>query len=85
MFVCMYGHHTWQSTDHPGTVANPTRCQLNREKLPFPSSRLRIRSRETGPVVPSHVSLFILHTQAESGAYLRDFSRVSRRRPFIHL
>ena len=26
-----------------------------------------------------------LHTQAESGAYLRDFSRDPRRRPFIHL
>ena len=26
-----------------------------------------------------------LHTQAESGAYLRDSSRVPRRRPFIHL
>ena len=26
-----------------------------------------------------------LHTQAESGAYLRDSSRVPRRRPFIYL
>ena len=26
-----------------------------------------------------------LHTQAESDAYLRDSSRVPRRRPFIHL
>ena len=26
-----------------------------------------------------------LHTQAESGAYLRAFSRDPRRRPFIHL
>ena len=32
------------------------------------------------PRQPAH-----LHTQAESGAYLRDFSRVSRRRPFIYL
>ena len=34
-----------------------------------------------GPVPhqPSH-----LHTQAESGAYLRDSSRVLRRRPFIY-
>ena len=30
------------------------------------------------PRQPAH-----LHTQAESGAYLRDFSRVSRRRPFM--
>ena len=26
-----------------------------------------------------------LHTQAESGVYLRDSSRVPRRRPFVHL
>ena len=32
------------------------------------------------PHQPAH-----LHTQAESGAYLRDSSRVSRRRPFIYL
>ena len=32
------------------------------------------------PRQPAH-----LHTQAESGAYLRDSSRVSRRRPFIKL
>ena len=31
------------------------------------------------PRQPSH-----LHTQAESSAYLRDSSRVPRRRPFIH-
>ena len=32
------------------------------------------------PRQPAH-----LHTQAESGAYLRDFSRVPRRRSFIYL
>ena len=32
------------------------------------------------PRKPAH-----LHTQAEFGAYLRDFSRVPRRRPFIYL
>ena len=58
----------------PGKVANPARGQLNREN-----------DRETGSAVPSRVSLFILHTQAESGAYLRDFSRVPRRRPFIYI
>ena len=38
-----------------------------------------------GSAVPSRVSLliFILHTQAESGAYLRDSCRVPRRRPFM--
>ena len=35
---------------------------------------------------PAHsVSLLILHTQAESGAYSRDSSRFPRRRPFIYL
>ena len=32
------------------------------------------------PRQPAH-----FHTQAESGAYLRDFSRVPRRRPFVYL
>ena len=36
-----------------------------------------------GSAVPSRVSLLIFHTQAESGAYLRDSSRVPRRRPFM--
>ena len=53
--------------------------------MPCPRSRLRIRSRETGSAVPSRVSLLILHTQAEYGAYSRDSSRLSRRRPFIYL
>ena len=39
-----------------------------------------------GSAVPSRVSLLIsIHTQAESGAYLRDSSRVPRRCPFIYL
>ena len=41
-------------------------------------------TRETGSAVPSRVSLLIyLHTQAEYVAYLRDSSRVPRRRPFM--
>ena len=43
-------------------------------------------SRETCSAVPSRVSLLILRTQAESGAYSpRDSSRFPRRRPFIYL
>ena len=54
--------------------------------FPCPRSRLIIWSRETGSAVPSRVSLLIsIHTQAESGAYLRDSSRVPRRRPFTYL
>ena len=54
--------------------------------FPCPRSRLRIWSRETGSAVPSRVSLLILHTQAESGAYSRDSSRFPRWRhsPFIY-
>ena len=36
-----------------------------------------------GSLVPRQPAY--LHTQAESGAYLRDSSRVPRRRPFIYL
>ena len=52
---------------------NPARGQLKGENgifsVPF---RLRVWSRELGSAVPSRVSPLILHTQAESGAYLRD-------------
>ena len=50
-------------------VANPVRGQGKRNLL---CARLRLRfwSRELGSAVPSRVSPLILHTQAESGAYL---------------
>ena len=55
-------------------------------KMSFPSSafaREKLVSRDgfgsPVPRQPAH-----LYTQAESGAYLRDFSRVPRRRPFIY-
>ena len=76
MYVCMY---------QPGKVANSARGQLNRENITFPCSRSRLRiwSRETGSAVPRQPAH--LHTQAESGAYLRDSSpRVPWRRPFIY-
>ena len=64
--------------DQPGKVANPARGQLNRENnIPL------------SPCVPENLvsrdgfSRAHLHTQAESGAYLRDSSRVPRRRPFM--
>ena len=70
--------------DHPGKVANPARGQLNRENE-YPLSQcvpetLVSRDGFSRPVPrqPAH-----LHTQAESGAYLRDSSRVPRRRPFM--
>ena len=67
-------------------VANPARGQLNLQDFLFacPLSRLRIWPRETGLAVPSRVSQFIVHPQAESGAYSRASSSFPRRRPFIY-
>ena len=53
------------------------------EKFPCPRSRLRIWFRETGLAVPSLVSLLILYTNTDSGAYSRYSSRIPRRRPYI--
>ena len=70
--------------DQPGKVANPARGQLNRENnvplSPCVPENLVSRDGFSRPVPrqPAH-----LRTQAESGAYLRDFSRVPRRRPFM--
>ena len=71
--------------DQPGKVANPARGQLNRENeyillSPYVPENLVSRNGFSRPVPrqPAH-----LHTQAESGAYLRDSSRVPRRRPFM--
>ena len=59
--------------DQPGKVANPARGQLNKEKF------VPVRAREFG--LASACSSPYL---AQSGAYLRDSSRVPRRRPFIY-
>ena len=70
--------------DQPGKVANPARGQLNRENniplSPCVPENLVSRDGFSRPVPrqPAH-----LHPQAESGAYLRDPSRVPRRRPFM--
>ena len=55
---------------------------MNISLSPFASENLVSRDRFSSPVArqPAH-----LHTQTEFGAYLRDSSRVPRRRPFIYL
>ena len=55
---------------------------MNISLSPFAPENLVSRDGFGSPVPrqPAH-----LHTQAESGAYLRDSSRVSRRHPFIYL
>ena len=70
--------------DQPGRVANPARGQLNRKKyisLSLFAPENLVSRDGFGRPVPR---LFILHAQAESGAYLRDSSRFPRRRPFIY-
>ena len=70
--------------DQPDKVANPARGQLNRENESLPVSPFApedLVSRDGRP----RASLLILHTQAESGAYLRDSSQIPRRRPFIYV
>ena len=70
--------------DQPGKVTNPGRGQLNKENniplSPCVPENLVSRDGFSRPVPrqPAH-----LHTQAESGAYLRNSSRVPRRRPFM--
>ena len=70
--------------DQPGKVANPARGQLNREnKIPLsPCVPENLVSRD-GFSRPVPRQSAHLHTQAESSAYLRDSSRVLRRRPFM--
>ena len=54
---------------------------MNISLFPFAPENLVSRDGFGSPVPrqPAH-----FHTQAESGAYLRDSSRVPRRRPFIY-
>ena len=54
-----------------GCQSCPWSAKQGKFIFPCPRSRLRIWCRETGSAVPSGVSLFILHTQAESSAYSR--------------
>ena len=68
--------------DQPGKVANPARGQLNRENniplSPCVPKNLVSRDGFSRPVPRQRAHL---HTQAESGGYLRDSSQVPRRRP----
>ena len=71
--------------DQPGKADNPARGQLNRENdiplSPCVSENVVSRDGFSRPVPRQPVHR---HTQAESGVYfLRDSSRVPRRRPFM--
>ena len=84
--ILMYGHTYSKSMHQSGKVANPARGQPNREinisLSAFAPENLVSRDGFSSPLPfqPAY-----LHTQAESGAYLRDSSRAPRRRPFIYL
>ena len=81
-FCCC--HNIQQSRNQPEGCQSCSHDQLAREKFPCPRSRLELWFRETDLAVPSRVSLLILHTQAESGAYSRDCSRCPRQHPYIY-
>ena len=82
--VCMYGHTYRKSVDQPSKVTSSARGQLNRKMnssvSAFAPENLVSRDGFVSPVPRQHAHL---HTQAESGAYLRDSSQVPRRRLFI--
>ena len=80
---CCCCHHISQSTNQPEGCQSCSHDQLTREKFPCPRLRLEIRFRETGLAVPSSVSLLILYTNAESGAYSRNSSQCLQRCPYI--
>ena len=83
-YVCMVITYS-KSMDEPGKVANPALGQLNRENVfPCPRSRLRILARWVRQPRPAS-ACSSPYSQAESGAYLRDSSRVPRLRPHIYL
>ena len=89
MSYCMYvwSHTSSKSMDQPDKVANPARGQLNRGKMIFSLSPLApesLASRDGfGSPVPRQYAH--LHTQAESGAYIRDSYRVLRRHRSFYL
>ena len=84
--ICVVTHIARVWINRVIKVVDPARGQLNRKNdislSPFAPGNLVSRAGFGSPVPrqPAH-----LHTQAESGAYLWDSSRVPRRRPSIYL
>ena len=77
--VCVWSSLSadWASTGY-GCQSCLWSAEQGKRNFPCPRSRLRVWSRELGSAVPSRVSPLVLHTQAESGAYLRDSTSPSR-------
>ena len=82
----MHGHTYSKSMYQPGKVANPARGQLSRgiyfSLSAFAPKNLVSRDGFGSPVPRQ---LAHLHNQAKSGAYLRDSSRVPRRRLYKYV
>ena len=82
----MYGHTYGMNMDQQGKIANLARGELNRKmniSLPAFAPENLVSRDGFGSPVPRQLAH--LNTQAESGAYLQDSSRVPWRRPFINL
>ena len=67
----------WASTGY-GCQSCLWSAEQGKRNFLCPRSRLRIWSLELDSAVSSRVSPLVLHTQAESGAYLRDSTSPSR-------
>ena len=86
MYVCMYGHthsKVWINRVRlPILLVVSWTGKMNISLAAFAPENLVLRDGFGSPVPrqPAH-----FRTQAESGACLRDSSRVPRRRPFIYL
>ena len=78
----LYGHTYSKSMDQPGESCtwSAEQGKINISLSAFVPENLVSRDGFGSPVPrqPAH-----LHTQVESGAYLRDSSRVPRRQPFL--
>ena len=99
LFFHRYSHRTGYCSMYVCMVTHTARVWINRVRLqillvvswigkmnislsPYAPENLVSRDGFGNPIPRQ---LAHLHTQAESGAYLRDSSRVPRRRPFIYL
>ena len=85
MYVCMVTHiaRVWINRVRLPVLHVVSRTEkMNISLFAFVPENLVSRGGFGSPVPrqPAH-----LHTQATSGAYLQDSSRVPRQRPFIHL
>ena len=83
----MYGHTYIKSTDQPGKIGPILHVvswtgKMNSSLSAF-APEIVVSRYGFGSLFPRQPAY--LHTQTESGAYLRDPSRVPRRRPFIYL